>query len=120
VKNLFITLSFIIFISGCGKIGGGGAVTIKRINKYTSVTIMNGTDQSVNLAGWKLVEIRQIIASPDDTNTYVIPAGVVANGAEISYSASSAGLMLGADETVYLYDNTGKRVSQMSWMFFTP
>ena len=123
MHKCLIILSFVFLISGCSKNGSGnfqGQVTIEKVIKNTSVTIKNGSNQSVNLGGWKLVEIRQIISSPDDTNIYVIPSGVLAKGADITYSTSTARLVLGADETLYLYDNTAKLASQMYWMFFTP
>ncbi len=73
----------------------------------------------VNLENWKLVEIRQYLIGGSDTNTYVIPAGTLLNkGASINYSASTIGFVLGADETVYLYDKQGSIISQKYWMSF--
>jgi len=128
MKHLLLMLPFLGMSLSCNKnaadtLGGGilpgGGVSISEVKQYTSLTIRNGTNEAVNLAGCKLVEIRDIIFADDDTNIYVIPSGVIAKGSSISYSAGVLGFWLGADETVYLYNNAGKLISQLYWMFFS-
>lgn len=96
-----------------------GKVIISEVKKHSHLTLKNESNGMVNLENWKLVEIRQYLMGGSDTNTYVIPAGTLLNkGASINYSASTIGFVLGADETVYLYDKQGSVISQKSWLSF--
>jgi P pilus assembly chaperone PapD len=118
-----VTIVFLLILS-CSKknstvTSSSGRVIIADVVQHTSVTIKNETNGSVNLQNWKLVEIRQyILTSGSDTDTYVLPPQILSPGTSRSYDAATLHFILGADETVYLYDDRGTLVSQMYWMFF--
>ena len=125
---LFITLMTISVIStiSCSKSSNGGngflssgTVIISEVKKNSHLTLKNETNDVANLGNWKLIEIRQFLFGGKDTNSFVIPAGTVLNkSASISFNASTMRFILGADETVYLYNSQGTLISQKYWMFF--
>ncbi len=122
VKKL-LTIAFLLAFSCCKKedtVGTlSGKVYISDVVQHTSVTIKNETSNSVNLQNWKLVEIRQSVLTPgSDTDTYVLPPLTLSSGTSRSFDAATLHFILGADETVYLYDERGGLVSQMHWMLF--
>jgi hypothetical protein len=118
VKKLFI-LYLIFFLPGCGKDiqEKEGKVEISRVIEYTSLSITNNTKSTVNFSGWKLTE--EISFFTTTTKDYLFQSVSLAAGGTISFTASQLGFRLQKpDEMLYLYDQSGRLVDQMSWVSF--
>ena len=113
-------LLYLLFFAGsCGKdrTVQERKVEITRVVEYTSLTITNYTNSNVNLSGWKLVE--EISFFTTTTKEYTFQSVSIPAGGSINFTASQLGFRLQKpDEMVYLYNQAGQLVDQMSWVSF--
>lgn len=108
------------FFAGCGKNTYKPEikkVEITRVKEYTLLTLTNHTGSAVNLSGWKLTEeISFITTTSKDYNFQNVS---IPGGGSLTFTGSQLGFRLQKpDETIYLYDQSGKLVDQMSWVSF--
>jgi hypothetical protein len=101
-----IPLVLLLFFS-CKKTADlSGKIEIS-VKTHASVTIKNGTNNSVDLIHWKLKE--DIVGILHDTINYFLftESTVLQKGQSNTYSASELGFSLDLLSTISLYDSSG-------------
>ena len=119
MRNILATI-LLVSLVGCFKNTTpppDRSVEISQVIEYNSLTLTNYSNSDVNLSGWKLTEVISFITTT--SRDYVFQPVNLAKGASIIFTSSQLGFRLQKpDEIVYLYDQTGKLVDQMSWVSF--